>query len=249
MIAPAEHDLLRTWEEAVPQHPLDRALTLLRAACPDHAHAELGRMSVGTRDSLLLSLRERLFGRALRAVADCAECGETLDLALTTTGLRAAPALEGPPREPVEHELELDGVMIRFRLVDSFDLAAALSCDGVAAARRALLDRVVVAAHRAREPVRELSPAVEARLEERLAELDPQADIALDLTCPSCSARWQAPFDVFSFLWSDIDRWARRLFRTVDALARAYGWSEADVLALSPHRRRIYQELAAGGDA
>jgi hypothetical protein len=249
VIAPAEQDLLRAWEEAAHQHPLDRALTLLRAACPEHPHAELGRMSVGARDSLLLSLRERLFGRGLRAVADCPECAETLGLALTTVGLRAAPALEAPPAAPAEYELEVDGVTIRFRLVDSHDLAATLSCDGAAKTRRALLDRVVVAAHREREPVGELQPAVEARLEERLAELDPQADVVLDLTCPACSARWQAPFDVLPFLWNDLDRWARGLFRAVDVLGRVYGWREADVLALSPQRRRIYLELAAGGDA
>ena len=245
MIVPAEQDLLRAWEEAALQHPLDRALTLLRAACPERGRAELGRMSVGVRDSLLLSLRERLFGGALRAVADCAQCGETLDLALTTGGLRAAPALVDPAA-PVEHELEIDGIAIRFRLVDSFDLAAALSCDGAAETRRTLLDRVVIAAHREREPIGALPPAVEGRLEERLAELDPQADVVLVLICPACDARWQAPFDVVSFLWSDIDRWARRLCGTVDALARVYGWSEADVLALSPYRRRIYLELARG---
>ena len=47
------------------------------------------------------------------------------------------------------------------------------------------------------------------------------------------------------FLWNDVDRWARALFGTVDTLARAYGWREADVLALSPRRRRVYLNLAA----
>jgi hypothetical protein len=32
----------------------------------------------------------------------------------------------------------------------------------------------------------------------------------------------------------------------VDALARAYGWREADILALSPARRAAYLELARG---
>ena len=38
--------------------------------------------------------------------------------------------------------------------------------------------------------------------------------------------------------------WARRTLRDVHVLARAYGWREADVLALSPTRRQIYVELS-----
>lgn len=245
MIAPAEQDLLRAWEEASVQHPLDRALTLLRAGWPEYARGELARISVGARDSLLLSLRERLFGRALRAIADCPECAEALELSLTTSGLRAAPEVDAAA-PPAEQLLEVDGVCVRFRLIDSRDLAAVRFCDAVAA-RRVLLERVVIAAHRGDQPIEELSPEIEARLEERIAELDPQADIVLDLTCPQCGRRWQEPFDVLRFLWSDLDRWARRLFGEVDVLARVYGWREADVLALSPRRRRTYLELATGG--
>jgi hypothetical protein len=32
----------------------------------------------------------------------------------------------------------------------------------------------------------------------------------------------------------------------VHALARSYGWTEADVLAISPTRRRFYLEASAG---
>ena len=36
---------------------------------------------------------------------------------------------------------------------------------------------------------------------------------------------------------------AKRLLMDVHLLARAYGWSEAEVLALSPARRRFYLEM------
>ena len=36
-----------------------------------------------------------------------------------------------------------------------------------------------------------------------------------------------------------------RILREVHTLAAAYGWSEAEILALSPARRRVYLELAA----
>jgi hypothetical protein len=37
---------------------------------------------------------------------------------------------------------------------------------------------------------------------------------------------------------------AMRLVGDVHALARIYGWTEADVLAMSPRRRATYLELA-----
>ncbi len=243
MRGPGEEDLLRAWEEATLQHPLDRALTLIGAAWPGRARAELARLSVGARDGLLLSLRERLFGREMRAVADCA-CGETLELPLSTADLRAAPALPGPPAVAAEHELTADGVVVRFRLVDSADLAAMLGCAGAEEARRVLLRRVVLSARRGDQPLDPLPAEIESRLEERLAELDPQADVSLNVECPACGRRWQAAFDVLPFVWNDLDRWARGFFGAVDRLARAYGWREADVLALSPRRRRLYLEMA-----
>ena len=69
-------------------------------------------------------------------------------------------------------------------------------------------------------------------------------DLELALECPDCSQRWLAAFDIATFLWHEIDVWARRTLREVHALARAYAWREPDVLALSPTRRQIYLELS-----
>jgi hypothetical protein len=82
-----------------------------------------------------------------------------------------------------------------------------------------------------------------AALAAEMAARDPQAEILLDLTCPACGTPWQALFDVAAFFWAEVAAEAKRLLREVDALARAYGWREADILALSPRRRQAYLEL------
>lgn len=246
MRLPSEEDLLGAWEQGTAQHPLDRALTLLRTSWPERSRADLARLPLGARDSLLLLMRERLFGRELRAVGDCPRCGVSLEIPATTFGLRA-PDLERPPDgPPVELELDGEGISIRYRLLDSDDLAAVLECHDGQEARRVLLERVVVEARRDGREIAaaDLAPELVAELEERLGQADPQAETLLNLTCPGCGAAWQAPLDVTVFVWSDIDRWARRLLGTVDTLARVYGWREADVLALPPRRRRLYLEMA-----
>ena len=55
-------------------------------------------------------------------------------------------------------------------------------------------------------------------------------------------ASWQLTLDIVSFLWSEISSLAKRHLREVHTLAWAYGWSEADILAMSPARRQFYLE-------
>jgi hypothetical protein len=77
--------------------------------------------------------------------------------------------------------------------------------------------------------------------------LEPGAAVTFDLTCPECGAQWSAPMDCGDVLWSELQVRAERLLLDVDALARAYGWSESQVLALSPTRRAAYLQLIGSG--
>ena len=77
-----------------------------------------------------------------------------------------------------------------------------------------------------------------------IAERDPQADLAIELRCPSCAEVWRMPFDIASFFLEEIGSEAQRLLLEVATLARAYGWREADILAMSPARRQLYLHMA-----
>ena len=114
-----------------------------------------------------------------------------------------------------------------------------------AAARRLLVRRCVLHASRERVPVAgdDLPAEAVAGLAQRMVEHDPQAEVLLDLSCPACEHDWQALFDIVAFFWAELAARADRLLREVHALARAYGWREADILGMSPHRRRFYLEM------
>ena len=64
--------------------------------------------------------------------------------------------------------------------------------------------------------------------------------------CASCGHRHEVAFDIASFFWGEIDAWASRTFLDVHALAKAYGWREAEILAMSPRRRQHYLDLVGG---
>jgi hypothetical protein len=235
--------LLELWERGHAAAPVERALLLLSAACPESDREAIARLPIGRRDERLLTLREWAFGPGLTGLVACPECGQCVEASFNTTDIRAAPPDEvgALTLTDMEHE-------VQFRLPDSLDLLAIPAGLDVDSARGLLLDRCVVAARRRGEsvPVAELPAAVVAAVASHMAAADPQANVQLELRCPACAALWQAAFDVVSFFWAEIDAWAQRTLTEVHALARAYGWREADVLSLSPRRRRMYLDMVSG---
>lgn len=231
-------ELLNIWDRGMQHGPLRRALDLLAAAFPGSDHDELAREPIGTRDLRLLALREELFGPAIAGSAACPECGELLDLNFQVADMRVPHA----GNSPGERAVEMEGYRISFRLPASADLASVPAGEGMAGLRAHLLGCCLHEATHEGEPVdaAELPADVIGRVLEKMREADPQADLQIELRCPACSHGWEIIFDIVSFLWSEIDAWAWRLMREVHTLARAYGWSESEILALSPRRRRIY---------
>ena len=231
--------LLEIWERGAGERTARRALMLLACALPGAAGGQLEGVSVGHRDALLLDLRERLFGSALVGLTTCPACGEEIELAFNAAELRRGVA------ETVTATVEIDGVTVEFRLPNAGDLAAIVSIGDVPAARARLLARCILKATRddAAIPPDNLSSEAIAATVARMGEIDPQADVALPVDCPSCAHGWREPFDVVTFLWNELSVWARRLLEDVHRLATAYGWSERDILLLSPARRKAYLEL------
>jgi hypothetical protein len=238
-LSPAE--LLAVWTAGGPLHPLDRALLLLGAALPGRPRGELAALPLAERDRLLLALRGRAAGPELGAYVECPGCGDRLELSLDPDALHAG----GAAAPEQEWEAEGGGVHMRFRLPDSRDLAAAARCASVDDARRMLAARCVLRAHDAAgDAVDDLPEAALEALAARMDEVAPATDVSLALRCPSCGTAWEAPLDVAGFVWTELAAQARRLLREVDRLARVYHWSEAEILALPPARRRAYLELA-----
>ena len=248
-------DILRVWERGQQLHPVDRALFLLAAAHPAVPWEQLARLPVGQRNEQLLSLRESIFGPHLASFAQCSRCGERLEFEFAASHIRL-PATAGEARGEIAAKAigeaggmltqEVAGYTVRFRLPDSYDLAAIANSADVQAARNTLLDRCVLSIEQNGEPVERLPLEAEQLLSEQISRVDPQADVQLSLRCPTCGNEWQLSFDIGSFFWTEINSLAKRLLREVHTLGRAYGWREAEILALSAARRQAYLELVLG---
>jgi hypothetical protein len=234
-------ELLEAWEEGLGQELVARGLTLLAATDPQTPPQTLAKLSIGRRDAGLLSLREGLFGPRLIGVANCPRCGERLELSFTTADIRASSGAL-----PFTQSLVgIDDWQVEFRFPNTEDLLSLDKDKDISAARAQLLQRCILTVEKNREvtPTDDLPENVIDAVVQTMADADGAADVQLALNCPSCRHEWQAPFDIVSFLWSEVNAWAQRILHDVGELARAYGWREADILALSPLRRQVYLEM------
>jgi hypothetical protein len=257
--------LLQAWERGHDASPGARGLILLALAHPDIPVAVLGSWPVGQRDAALLSLFERLFGSRLAAQAECPRCNAALELDFPVAMIAASAPKPRSNRFILEHA----GYRLTYRLPTAGDLAALadptrVSGDDETKSRWLLRQCVLRVNEQDQSPPQdddepdsamaadaasaadipdEVMGALEASIASTATSVDPLSEIELKLACPECAFSWQSPFDIVSFLWSELDGWAKQMLREIHILASNYGWSEADIVALSPQRRQHYRGL------
>lgn len=225
-------EILDLWEAGRLLGPLDRAVLAASLASRDKQSA--ADWPLGERNRSLARLHCEAFGGLLRGYTACHGCGEKLEFEFDGHTVAASPAL---PEQPASQLIPVGRWL--FRLPTSRDLAIAATESGEQAAAR----RLVSSCYSGPEPASDWTNEDMEIIGERLSEADPLAEILLHFDCPSCSASFDESLDLGGFVWAEIQAQATRIFQEVHALASAYGWSESEILALSPARRRAYVDL------
>jgi hypothetical protein len=237
---------LDLWERAQDRTEVRRALVLAEAGGPPAEPEELERLPLGRRDARLLELYRALGGSSLEATAACPSCSETVEFEAD-----AAALLEREARGAAPAALEFDGFTVEWRPPDSLDVEAAAAAADVESAERILLGRCVHSATGPDGPIEpaDLPPEVRAAVAGAMAEADPLAEVLVDVSCPACGTGFVADLSVAAFVWAELRAAAVRVVREVDELARAYGWTELEVLALGERRRAAYLALVREASA
>lgn len=231
-----DEQLLLAWERGYGRAPFEQALILMGISFPTSTVDELMHLSIGQRDAVLLALRKKLFGANLSTLANCPECGEAIELSFSVDDI----SVPGDERRETL-SVEVDGFQIEYRLPTSRDL---LVLTRVPRQRRIdqLLHQCVSRVRQQEQRIKlsSLGQDTQQKISQTIVESDPQADIQLALKCVECEHEWSSPFDVVGYLWSELNTWCQRLLAEVHTLAKAYGWSEPEILALGRWRRQIY---------
>jgi len=236
----------------LPAHWVTEALTrcVTRLGSDEPVSREAIRsLTVGDREALLLHLRRLTRGDRLRCLLTCPapECQEKLEVDVDVADLLLPSCGEALQ----EHELTLrpeDGAssIVRFRLPTGADQeAAAVTARTDAAGAADLVLRRCLRSVTSSDgnPVDKPPDALAELLPDRMAELDPQAEITLHLACPVCGAAFSTIFDTASYLIQELEAEVRHLYREVHLLAYHYHWSAAEILGMSIGKRRKFLRL------
>lgn len=232
-------ELLDLWEQCFEQPVLHNALRLLSKAC-EMPLEKVTEWSIGERDARLLTLREWLFGKKLNNTAHCPKCAERVEWEMDTSALHLQTP-QSTAHIPI-FELETETYHLRFRLPNSADM---LNKKAVQSNPRQILFNCILSSKSDQKdfPTENLPETVFETLMESMAQKDPQSHITVLLNCPACRHEWASVFDILSYLWIEIDQWAKHLLQEVYVLARAFGWSEHDIVNMSTRRRQMYIDM------
>jgi hypothetical protein len=203
------------------------------------------RMSAGDREALLLHIRRLTLGGQISCLLSCVHCKQKMDLDLEIAELLLAPYAHNQEI----HETEIEGgYRICFRVPNGEDqeFIAGAKEESVDRAAEALLARCIEQVLSPDETgPGDLPGAVLNELSAKMAALDPQAEILLDLTCPECGARFVVPFDTGDYFFRELAVQERQFYRELHAISLHYHWSEEAALSLSRRKRQTYFELLA----
>ena len=236
---------LAAWTTAI----LTRCLVQLGPIRPVTA-AAVRSLCVGDREALVLQLRQLTLGDRMPCVVNCPACGQALDLALHATDLLVPPYDEAGPTYDFSSSDEGEGYHVRFRLATGADqeAVAMTARTNVPAAAAALLQRCVVGVRRnggSDLAIGECTEELGNRISQRIGEVDAQAELSFNLHCPECEKEFSAMLDAAACFRRELSQRGRDWCREVHFLAYHYHWSEQDILAMPPSRRRRYVEVLA----
>lgn len=232
--------VLRAWEQSRDIPPPQQALHILSCA----GVAEPGALTIGQRDAALLRLRADSFGPTLWMRIPCPHCGTLVRAAVEVADIEASGREAIAPPGGTRH-IDQDGWHLTYRLPTASDMAAISHCADAPAAQALLLRNCVLRAHHddADTDPATMPPALRDALSTAIEAWEPLAETALAIQCGACSHAWHAVLEIAAFLHEELADTALRLVREVDELARRYGWSETEILAMSSARRRAYLDL------
>ena len=197
---------------------------------------------IGQRDAAFVDLRVASFGPQLDARATCPSCEAEFETSidLTIFDQPARPSADSPRQAMVE----VDGIQVTVRLPTRLDIEWAQTQPDPA---HALIERCMPTSDPApagdgagagewsAETIQHIEAAIEAA--------DPLIEIQFSYSCAECGEQFTRRFDICDHLTNDVLSYGRRLMSEIHVLASRYGWTEPEILALPPRRRRSYLDL------
>lgn len=164
----------------------------------------------------------------------CGGCGEAFDVLVDQGELLSSSVDSESPPEEGRVRVDSDEYLVRAPVGEDEEIAARAG-DPLSA----LLDACARPLRSGGRPASRLSPTEAALIEDAVEGLLPAVPTEIATACPACGQAARIGCDPYERVGCGDGR----LVREVHALARAYHWSESEILGLPASRRRTYLQL------
>jgi hypothetical protein len=189
----------------------------------------LAALCVDDRRWLMLQLAALLGPTPIWLTGNCRRCDAAFDLPFEPASVPVKPAGDGYPFALADTKAG----RLRLRVPTGADQQAVTGLSDEDALD-ALIERCCAAG--GSRPERRLSASDVRRVSDAIEHVSPQVALTISTACPTCGAPADLPIDPYAFAVVD----ERAILDDVHALARGYGWSEAEILNLAIARRAEY---------
>lgn len=239
----SDQSLLSVWEFGLNHSVLETNLVLLSYAYPSYDFDQIASFSIGERDARLLFIRKKLFGQILQNTSNCTACGQKIEWETSVDELELQSINEEARLSPID--LNYKKRQISFRLPNSKDILELKDQDNMAIQEQQLIRNCIVASTLTSKQIENIPKDLKNKIVQKMEEIDPQANIVMNLSCPECENTWNANFDIVQYLWTELNDWAVQLMQDVYVLASNFGWAEQDILEMNRFRRGLYLAMTS----
>lgn len=202
-----------------------------------HNSEMIRRLVIGDRIALLLHMRRMIFGDKFHCVLLCHKCRKDMSLDLSISSL-LQPVILNPRSEYIVKAGEFT---LKLRPITGADIERVLSGNEDNRDKTKELARSCIIY--SEPPLNNISDELLSMISSELERIDPQADLILNITCPSCSYSFQTPFNVEKFIFDEIAAREKQFEKEIHWIAFNYHWSEDAILSLSMRKRKRYVDL------
>lgn len=228
------NELLNIWEQGFNKNSQQKTNDLISLYVGLAESEEIKSFSIEQKEQYLLEIRRLLFGRKFLSIANCPSCSEMIEWEMNYSDFLNVNKKVDLKKRYICNVL---GYVIHYRLPNEKDISLY--------EKNQILKNCVFLVKKNNKEIKvdNVPSALWDKLEIEMEKSSPLSSSTINLSCPKCENKWQLYFSIIDFLWTELDQWAKRFLYDVSILARAYGWSESEIINMNPIRRSYYRNL------
>ncbi|CAH8296342.1 hypothetical protein EV196_11157 [Mariniflexile fucanivorans] len=227
--------ILEVWDYCVGKNQTIKGAALASLVLNEANHSNIFNWSIEKRDVALFHVRKMLFGNRFNNIAHCPKCKQAVEWDFYFHQMEIPILIDTP--DNIEIPIDIPNYHIMVRLPNSDDL---ICKEEIQIIRKCILNLKDFPEGTFNQKIPD---DLLMQINNKFNKTCKASNISYHLNCTECKHEWDVVFDISTYLWKEIDQWAKSFLRQICLLAKAFGWSELDIINMSENRRNHYLNL------